>query len=58
MSSTTNCAHARSVGFMLQPIVDLLVWMRVPGEAIFSIGALGLAVFVIGLRVSPTWTLT
>ncbi len=45
--------YARSAEFMQQPIVDLLVWMRVPGDTIFSIGALALTVFVIGLWVFP-----
>ena len=34
-------------------MVDLLVWMRVPGDTIFSIGALALALFVIGLWIFP-----
>jgi nitric oxide reductase subunit B len=38
---------------MQQPIVDLLVWMRVPGDVLFSIGALLLAWFVLRLWVSP-----
>jgi nitric oxide reductase subunit B len=38
--------HARSAEFMGQPIVDVLVWMRVPGDTVFSVGALLLAVFV------------
>jgi nitric oxide reductase subunit B len=45
--------YARSADFMQQPIVDLLVWMRVPGDTIFSIGALALTVFVIGLWLFP-----
>jgi nitric oxide reductase subunit B len=45
--------YARSAEFMQQPIVDLLVWMRVPGDVVFSIGALGLTVFVIGLWMFP-----
>jgi nitric oxide reductase subunit B len=45
--------YARSSEFMQQPIVDLLVWMRVPGDIVFSIGALSLAVFVIGLWIFP-----
>jgi nitric oxide reductase subunit B len=45
--------YARSAEFMQQPIVDLLVWLRVPGDTIFAIGALALAVFVIGLWVFP-----
>jgi len=34
---------------MGQPIVDVLVWMRVPGDTIFSVGALLLAWFVLKL---------
>ncbi|MGE3295605.1 MAG: nitric-oxide reductase large subunit [Geminicoccaceae bacterium] len=45
--------YARSADFMQQPLVDLLVWLRVPGDTIFSIGALALALFVIGLWVFP-----
>ena len=45
--------YARSAEFMQQPIVDLLVWMRVPGDTIFAIGAFALAVFVAGLWVRP-----
>lgn len=45
--------YARSAEFMQQPIVDLLVWLRVPGDTVFSIGALALAVFVIQLWVFP-----
>ncbi|WP_334163053.1 nitric-oxide reductase large subunit [Phenylobacterium sp.] len=45
--------YARSAEFMQQPIVDLLVWMRVPGDVIFSIGALALTLFVVGLWVRP-----
>jgi nitric oxide reductase subunit B len=45
--------YARSAEFMQQPIVDLLVWMRVPGDTIFSVGALALAWFVLRLWVAP-----
>jgi nitric oxide reductase subunit B len=45
--------YARSAEFMQQPLVDLLVWLRVPGDVIFSIGALALAIFVIGLWIFP-----
>ena len=31
---------------MQKPIIHLLVWMRVPGDTIFSVGALSLAWFV------------
>lgn len=45
--------YARSAEFMQQPIVDLLIWLRVPGDTIFAIGALALTLFVIGLWVFP-----
>jgi nitric oxide reductase subunit B len=45
--------YARSAEFMDQPIIHLLVWMRVPGDTIFSIGALLLAWFVLRLWIAP-----
>ena len=39
-------AYARSADFMGRPIIHLLVWMRMPGDIIFSIGAVSLALFV------------
>ncbi|MCF7221131.1 nitric-oxide reductase large subunit [Marilutibacter chinensis] len=45
--------YARSAEFMQQPIVDLLVWMRVPSDTVFSVGALALAWFVFRLWVAP-----
>lgn len=45
--------YARSAEFMQQPIVDTLVWLRVPGDVIFSIGALALTWFFIELWVRP-----
>jgi nitric oxide reductase subunit B len=46
-------AYARSAAFMGRPIVDLLVWMRVPGDTVFSVGALLMAWFVFRLWVAP-----
>jgi nitric oxide reductase subunit B len=46
-------AYARSAEFMQRPIIDLLVWMRVPGDTVFSIGAVALAWFVFRLWVAP-----
>ena len=46
-------AYARSAEFMQQPIVDMLIWMRVPGDTIFSVGALALSWFVFRLWVAP-----
>ena len=44
---------ARSAEFMQKPLIDLLIWMRVPGDTIFSIGALSLMWFVLRLWVWP-----
>jgi len=46
-------AFARSDAFMQRPIVKLLIWMRVPGDTIFSVGALSLAWFVLRLWIAP-----
>ncbi|GAB3374031.1 nitric-oxide reductase large subunit [Lysobacter rhizosphaerae] len=46
-------AYARSAEFMQKPIVDMLVWMRVPGDTVFSVGALALCWFVFRLWVAP-----
>lgn len=45
--------YARSAEFMQRPLIDLLVWMRVPGDIVFSIGALALAWFVLMLWIRP-----
>jgi nitric oxide reductase subunit B len=45
--------YARSAEFMGRPIIHLLVWMRVPGDTVFSIGALLIAWFVFRLWVAP-----
>ncbi|MDE2407077.1 MAG: nitric-oxide reductase large subunit [Xanthomonadaceae bacterium] len=37
---------ARSAEFMSRPIIHMLVWMRMPGDLVFSAGALMLALFV------------
>jgi nitric oxide reductase subunit B len=44
---------ARSADFMQRPIIELLVWLRVPGDVIFSVGAFTLAWFVFRLWVAP-----
>jgi len=44
-------AYARSAEFMQRPIVDLLIWMRVPGDTLFSVGAVAMAWFVFRLWV-------
>ena len=45
--------YARSAEFMGQPLIHLLVWMRVPGDTVFSVGALLVAWFVFRLWVAP-----
>jgi nitric oxide reductase subunit B len=45
--------YARSAEFMQKPIVDLLIWMRVPGDTVFAIGALVLTWFVLQLWFKP-----
>jgi nitric oxide reductase subunit B len=44
---------ARSAEFMHQPLIELLVWMRVPGDTIFSVGAVLLTWFIIRLWIAP-----
>ena len=45
--------YARSEQFMQQPIIELLVWLRVPGDTIFSVGAVLLTWFVASLWLRP-----
>lgn len=45
--------YARSAELMQKPIIQLLVWLRVPGDTIFSVGALSLAWFVLRLWIAP-----
>ncbi len=45
--------YARSAEFMQQPIVDLLVWMRVPGDTVFAVGSLVLTWFIASLWLRP-----
>ena len=45
---------ARSAEFMNRPIIDMLVWMRMPGDLVFSAGALLLALFVARKWLKPS----
>ncbi|MDZ4348908.1 MAG: nitric-oxide reductase large subunit [Xanthomonadaceae bacterium] len=45
--------YARSAEFMGQPIIELLVWLRVPGDVIFSVGAALIALFTARLWIAP-----
>jgi len=44
---------ARSAEFMDRPLIHLLVWMRVPGDTLFAVGALLVSVFVASLWLVP-----
>jgi nitric oxide reductase subunit B len=46
--------YARSVEFMQQPHMELLKWLRIIGDTIFTVGALALGYFVLGLKTG--WT--
>ena len=41
--------YARSAEFLHQPVIETLVWLRVPGDSIFAVGAFILALFGIRL---------
>src|SRR5690606_10100208 len=53
-SVTEGFWYARSAEFMQQPLMHLLVWMRVPGDVIFSVGVLSVAWFVLRLFIGPS----
>jgi nitric oxide reductase subunit B len=45
--------YARSADLMQKPIIQTLVWMRMPGDIIFSVGALSMAWFTVRLWLAP-----
>jgi nitric oxide reductase subunit B len=45
--------YARSAELMQTPLIQTLVWMRVPGDMLFSLGALSIAWFVLRLWIAP-----
>jgi nitric oxide reductase subunit B len=47
--------YARSAEFLQSPMLDAFRWLRIIGDSIFTIGALALAYFVIGLKTG--WSL-
>lgn len=47
--------YARSAEFMQTGLMDTLRWLRVIGDTIFAVGAVGLVVFVFGLKAG--WSL-
>jgi nitric oxide reductase subunit B len=45
--------YARSAEFMGQPLIHMLVWMRVPGDTLFAVGAFLVTMFVASLWMGP-----
>jgi nitric oxide reductase subunit B len=48
-SVTHGLWYARSAEFIQQPLMDFLVWMRMPGDLLFSLGVACLVLFVASL---------
>ena len=45
-SVSESYAYARSAEFIHSPIMETLVWMRVPGDIVFGVGVFAFALFV------------
>ncbi len=54
-SVETGMWYARSEEFMQTPVLEVLRWLRAPGDTIFAIGILAVGWFVVGL--STGWSL-
>jgi len=52
-SITTSFWYARSPEIIHGPVMETLVWMRVPGDTVFSVGAILLALFMAKLLIGP-----
>jgi nitric oxide reductase subunit B len=50
-SITTSFWYARSPEIIHGRVMETLVWMRVPGDIVFSIGAVTLALFAMRLLI-------
>jgi len=48
--------YARSAEFMQQPVMDVLRWLRVIGDTVFTAGILAIGWFVVGLRTGRATT--
>ncbi|WP_339914115.1 nitric-oxide reductase large subunit [uncultured Brevundimonas sp.] len=46
-SFTRDYAFARSAEFIHSPLMETLVWVRVPGDIVFSVGVFAFAVFLV-----------
>ena len=45
--------HARAPELLHSPLMESLVWLRVPGDIVFALGALLLLVFLVRLELGP-----
>jgi len=52
-SITTGLWYARSPEVVHSPLMEMLVWMRVPGDVIFGVGAFIIAIFAAKLLFAP-----
>ena len=46
LSFTHDYAYARSAEVIQGPVMQALVWARVPGDVVFAVGVLAFAAFV------------
>jgi nitric oxide reductase subunit B len=49
--------YARSPEFLQTPLLNTLRWLRVPGDTVFAVGMLALALFVAGQAMRPHETM-
>ncbi len=49
--------HARSPELLHSPVMETLVWLRVPGDVVFALGALLLLIFLVRLELGKTKSL-
>jgi nitric oxide reductase subunit B len=46
-SFTRDYAYARSAEVIHSPLMEALVWMRVPGDLVFTVGVVAFAIFMV-----------
>jgi nitric oxide reductase subunit B len=52
-SVTTGLWYARSAEIVHSGVMETLVWLRVPGDVLFSLGAVALAIYALKLLLPP-----
>ena len=45
--------HARAPELLHSPLMETLVWLRVPGDVVFALGAVLLLIFLVRLELGP-----